>query len=685
MIGRLLASCLVFLLSALPTMSEVFVKSGSHPGFDRLVVYLSEKQEWEISEIGERHLFTVNDLSEGFDIENVYQTISRSRLRAIRSSQDSLEIELGCDCRLVANTLATGQVVIDVFGSGSSDPLGSASDLAPTTLRNLENPQEQPDPRAEKELKQFRMKLFKDLGRSISLSLLDLNDRQENSRPATTMPSVFDRIETSERIRLYNAIEDAQKRSGGKGKIVQAPQCPAQEIFKIRDWAEEEKFSETIADLRSSLVNEFDEIDEKVSYSLVRLYIYYGLTPEAKAILSKVSLSQNRSDHLSSMIDILDGVKTSESSSFSEWTHCEGAITPWLVLFDPQKSDLSEEVRKTLVFEVSSWPPSILETVGSQLSEILQERGYSTTASVIQDIVSGKNADTVLQELQLANLSSSELYELANSGQDQSALALGLYLERAIGQSRAIQKEDLELASAYEFELQDLPVSSFLLEQRLKALAYLGDSGVLLEQLNTTQVSDPGLVMSVIDQITVLSLKSENESQTSLLTNFILRNRLASFLESQTHRMAVQHTLDSGLPSLSKELLDAKKEAENTEQLRTKYALSKKDLSLLAAINLDDLDESDLSLVARLALAEEELEIIPNNKRSVLTRNLQDRFAFASLEWDSVTSEGNIGQVAQAIVDSSAVESQDRPLMSAKNIIEQSVLGRNLVDEIFSQ
>ena len=94
----------------------VRVRSGEHPGFSRLVLDFDRVPRWSLSADGTRRSVTFAGPPVQLQIDEVYERIGRNRIRGIRAGVNRLDLELGCDCRVMAYTLAGGRLVIDVGG-----------------------------------------------------------------------------------------------------------------------------------------------------------------------------------------------------------------------------------------------------------------------------------------------------------------------------------------------------------------------------------------------------------------------------------------------------------------------------------------------------------------------------------------------------------------------------------------
>lgn len=705
----------ITLASGITTEAATRVQSGDHIGFARLVVYFDRGQEWSLEKSDTGYRLDAPGLGDGFDTSRVFEMIQRDRIAEVSSTDDVLNIDLSCNCEATTSELSSGQLVIDFADASTTknpdQPETDQSNAEPSadSVRAVEQPPQtdtpslaqidlpivssqptlelpvSPDPETPvattEELTEFRRRLLENLGRSATLSLVDLaeSDPTEENKGNQPARHLSGGQEFPDRTRITNAIDNA--RSGGTSRqSIRRAVCPDPALFQIADWGSEDGFAAQISDIRRNILGEFDEVDTIQVRDLVRAYLHYGLTAEARHIVEQFDEAPKEKNILIALSHLIDGDQKSDASHLAPYDHCGGPIVPWRLLDMPQTATVSEEHKQTIAAEFTKWPKPLQESLGPRLMQILEQRGFDTTASFLNAILGDGRPAIDKEKVGV----SAPLEDIKDGVEEGSPEALANFLRRAIDDELAIETRYVELASAFERETAGTDLSTELHNLRVEALAVQGDISELTRVMEK-QLEDKEYPPEIVNVATAHVLNGSAPEDAAVFSAFLLRLRLTDALPDERIFQIADRLLEVGLPNLAKDVLSQRPGPELPTALDARLASSDRHTDRLVDLinSLPNLEERDLSANEVLNIAG--VDQLRSEVVESLSQGTQDRVAWASSDWQNVQSDGPEGNISRLIVDLAQLELADEPLTKAKEIQGKAAETRALLDQVLQQ
>ena len=496
---RFLVLCFVLGLCGQASARPVLVKSGEHEDFSRLVVYLPRGQEWSlIAESDTTHRFVASGLSDGFNTSEVYEMIPRTRLAEISSDATTLVMELGCDCEVVTQVADSGQIILDLVNvppmpADVPEPVAvkpeietSAPPWAAAPRRNLaaeatisefvqsEPPAPQPELRSE---------LLEQISRAATQTLLDVpkteiimpqikaaEDADLPKEPARPAPS----LETPERLRIRTAVDQAAQASNEPYVATPSEQiCAQSSDYDIASWGDDLPFGVQIGALRRKITGEFDVVSQEDALALARLYVFFGMGPEARQVLETNDLATPAAQAVGQLAWILDH-RADDYGVIKSLQNCPSGPVMWLALAGRSASDMSRAQVGDITATFSALPEHLRSLIGPELIAVFMQDGDKTSAGVIRNALGRKGEmDAGLAVAELAEDSDARRSALRDAIKRSDADSPAAVLELIESQLRAgefIELSDIEIAGAYAQQLQGQPIAAQLKRAEILAL-----------------------------------------------------------------------------------------------------------------------------------------------------------------------------------------------------------------------
>ncbi|WP_373030234.1 hypothetical protein [Sulfitobacter sp.] len=131
----------ICLFGSFLSAEPMFVASGDHDGFTRIVIHSVSDSSWVATHADGQIEIKVIGANNSFDISDVYRRISRVRIRSISVSGNAVRIDTSCDCSASLFSAAKGMIVVDIASPGTAlqTPIliGNLTRLTGTGSRNL--------------------------------------------------------------------------------------------------------------------------------------------------------------------------------------------------------------------------------------------------------------------------------------------------------------------------------------------------------------------------------------------------------------------------------------------------------------------------------------------------------------------------------------------------------------------
>ncbi|MEP2532372.1 hypothetical protein [Shimia sp.] len=424
----LIAACISTELAA----GQVTFQSGEHDGFTRLVMELSDKStSWEMD--GEKRRYEIKILEDDVEFQtgSVFDRIGRNRLGSVLpdESKGTIQLKLNCDCDVRQSTFGDRYVIFDIrdpsinsvvansesgnlqfglgeiklrpkkplqFGGLRPQQLNEATAVvadndAVIMAKHLNSAAQSVDKEAR--LAVTQTVLLKEIGRAATHSILEPiknppHPTERMARVKTPRPASDSMVKPqpptdSGNMSAFNVLDQVHVQSSINGQANHGSSfCVPDDDLQIANWGETDDVVAQIAELRSRIYGEFDQVDEAAILSLARLYVFLTFGAEARSLLALHS-SENQG-LLIEMSHLVDG-KEIDTGIFGNQRHCQGASTLWAVLAG-QKHFNSGAV-EAVVNTFNGLPRHLRELLGPRLSKKLSQMGEVEASDVILNAI----------------------------------------------------------------------------------------------------------------------------------------------------------------------------------------------------------------------------------------------------------------------------------------------------------
>lgn len=176
------------------------VRSGEQPGFSRVVMTVEPTTEWSLETGDGRATIFFPGKALDFDTSGVFELIPRTRIEDIRSTigpaGTTVEVTVGCDCRISTSFVAANYLALDV-----SDRDAEAAGLPPALPETAEPAPETPGARMAREtalVASAEDMLIRQIERAADQGLIQLKDaaprptEDETREPERTAAAILD-------------------------------------------------------------------------------------------------------------------------------------------------------------------------------------------------------------------------------------------------------------------------------------------------------------------------------------------------------------------------------------------------------------------------------------------------------------------------------------------------------------
>ncbi|MDA8746706.1 hypothetical protein N9M66_00675 [Litoreibacter sp.] len=685
--------------------AQAIVKSGEHETFSRLVVFLPKAQTWDLRKTETGYEIVVDKWTEGFDISTVFDLIPRTRIASLRAEGAKLELVLDCDCDAAASPLDTGGLVVDVE---NAKPVARAENPSLVETPTLKLPTQTSNqvaisdvhlrpsnPDAEHpDLEPFRRSLMQNLGRSASLSLVELDvERRVSGKgdtPAKKTTKASDEdlklFEESGRLRITTAMDAALTDKSQKPKDPQIAECPDASRFDIADWGGDDPFGDQIGLLRQDIMGEFDVPDLAAARSLVRLYVYFGLGVEAKIIVDQFNFSLAEKSELQAISNILEPSSYSDNTQSVFPTNCGPKIAIWAVFQNQSTASISDTEIKAVLAEFAAWPAHLRSQLGASLFSAMNLGGAEEAASVVGSVLA-RSGDETSTELTLgsarrsdhAAYTSDELLKIINDGGEKAPEALVFFLGRQIDEDQRIDPNWIILAAAFAKELSGLPMSNDLSNARARALAYSGEFSAAFQAYRDAGKNGWSAEPRLADDLAEYFVEGADQNDMVRFVLFLIAEDQAKTLNPVNLEALIRRLMADGLPELAESLFSHMPNSQSPKALAADIAGKTNKVDQAVAMYRDLDDEGTVLKRVDLMLNNGRADDIWTELGDGLTGEVREQVAWAASQWAAIGDEGPKGQVATLMAEIPKVDLAEAPLTGAELLQERSKSTRSAV------
>ncbi len=200
--------------------------------------------------------------------------------------------------------------------------------------------------------------------------------------PEETPPSAEMLQQLSARTAYAQSNEDALSEIVNQFAM---PQCLEDARFSMQGWGGEAGFSTRLAELRSSLLGEFDTPVPDIAESLVQLYLRYGLGAEARLTLAETGVELENGLVYNDMAALLEGEPERVAGPVLQGAGCGGAHEMWYLASGRGAYQVLEPLAITEAF--SEYPIEVRALIGPPLAQAFMDRGQVEAGHVVLEIV----------------------------------------------------------------------------------------------------------------------------------------------------------------------------------------------------------------------------------------------------------------------------------------------------------
>jgi hypothetical protein len=601
---RLLLLALLALLPVRVAAEAVRLHTVEHADFMRLVMDFPERPEWSLRMAERRATIILPPGDWTVDAAAVFAEFSQTRIADVRGGGGGMELEFGCDCRVIAFEQGDTSLAIDVSNPGrnavlhnvqatSSDgatgqaadaetapavlsapppPIsyaGRVGDRAPpgpgpdgdspqgrTAARALPSPPEpeQPPPpggEPPRAAGSLLTELAKGIARATTQGALRLAPRSEEPPGAPPRGSA---APAAANLRLRLPGEEAWL----PREAPPESDCPEDAAFDAAGWGPGDSgAAEAISALRLALSEDIDAVDEDTALQLARLYISLGFGAEARAVLDAMAPRHPETARLSAMAHLVDG-EPAPRGSLDRLAECPGRAQLWVALATGTATE-SEAV----MVAVSELPLALRRHVAPRLIDIFLSAGDAATAGAIRAAIDraagphGAPFDLAAAQIDMereAPASLRTIRELASDTTPSSDDALTVLLEVAHERGEAVDPASIALAETRADDLQGTPAGARLQTGLIRALLRMGDFGEAATRLTSDGVPAEATATLAAEFFSALSERGPDEAV--LIHAAGLRDTLSGLVRDNTAGAALaSRLLDLDLPLLARDYL----------------------------------------------------------------------------------------------------------------------------------
>ncbi|PTX57565.1 hypothetical protein C8N43_2235 [Litoreibacter ponti] len=449
---------ILVVLTRIGNANPAIVKSGEHETFSRLVIYSGANTSWSESRDGTTFRVTLEDFSEGFDLDEVFELIPRTRIAEIDATDGELVIRLGCDCTTSIEPIERVGLLIDIQDPPPEPefPLQAAQDERspdpmPRTLETGTGTLLRPE--ASEYIRKFRSDLARSVTEAANRQLLDPVVSPMSANSSELGLEVFG----SDRIRASSAIE----RAAGANPNVEKEQigiCPDENLVAIEEWTNGSSFSQQISEIRRQFLDEPGFVKEDEAMALTRLYLAFAMTAEARQTVVTFELEGDGAAFAERISHIIDGSTGNHENVFGK--DCRGPSSIWSALSEDndRANRLSLEQSKEISRAFFNIPREVQRIIGPRLISRLNQAGHQTSADIVKGTIANPFAvdgDEPVSQARLLLADQDEMMQLLARKDERSPEIMVQILQESWDRRVPLADETFSVIQSFAFELRN--------------------------------------------------------------------------------------------------------------------------------------------------------------------------------------------------------------------------------------
>lgn len=741
------AAAVFALTSGIAQSQQIDLRSGDHPTFSRLTLPLSEGQNWQARKTEQGVEVTLEDFNGSFNTAAVFLRMKQDRISAITATQDTLNIQVTCDCD--ATAFRSGSLlVIDVADRGTplAGPALEGGAIRPRQRQSTSSAMATPvrpalpwigggspfvtlsaTPKAPKVeapvlddsnalsdraalLNQVRDDLAERVANAASSGLLENSmpvlataqphsqqDPESTALPPRELPEAIQSPSWNMRITSSMDLPD------GFGDAVldvtaNGISCPSDGFLAIGNWGDESSFSAQLGPKRNALMNARDQLNPGATEELAKLYLFFGFGAEALSALRLEPDAATAHPELMTVAHILEYGEGPSFNPLASYTDCASDVALWAVL------SLHEIPSGTLIDTqaalrgVNKLPKHLRQVVAPALSAKLLEYGDADAAASamrsIERLPESPTPEAIMAQAEIAmdagESASALLEEVIEANTQQSPEALVKLVKAKLSKDEPLPYEMATLVEAYAQELRGTEMGSQLRRTQVIALSQSQHFGRAFDALEELKPSLSPKVHSDLRNTVLEQLGTKADDLIFLEQIFAQAQTALTDLPVATKLMLAKRMMNLGFGAQVQQIIvtipDRPRNAER--QLLAARAAIQLQQPFQAQAALIGIDDPDAALL--MAQAKEMVGAYSEAYEIFASNNAPDRAtqaAWLSDDWRDLTASEQTNFGAIATIGRSAEQDQDSligPLGRADRALEESAAARITLERLLS-
>lgn len=739
---RPLIACAFVLLGTSGHAETIFVRSGQHESFSRLVLSIPVGGAWRLGRSGNGYELSLDEGEHEFDVSEVFERISTNRITSLGQQSGQLSIDLACDCHADAFLWRSDRLVIDIvdgpapLGSEFEAALSNDEQVAPAVPRVMlpivtEAASTQVrapliagtfevDPPSDTRVAEAERAIIESLARAASQGVFAMPSRplpfvadqltedgvvsEASALPVLTpvtdpmdgMPSELSEPGSASGpgLVLRTSIERAD--DGQPGDPGADGRCIENTQVSLQDWGDDRDYSIQLADRRRALTSEFDAYPDGAIEDMARTFLYFGFGQEARQALSLDGQRSRERLILEAMARIVDGLPPS-SAILNDQLDCDGFVALWAGLSVGSIADLSEDGRNAAVMAFRLLPDSLRGHLGAKLAQLFLDAGDAETADIVMTAIRSTEPDLSFE----ADLTSAEvageidgpqavindLGDMAESDTRMTPEALARLIELQLAEAQTVAPSLLELAAAMRFEAGDSEAATRLALAEISAHEIADDFETALSIALDSETPITNMQRGVALNEVHLAMAERLDEAAFLTTAF---GQTPQELDPGVQNVMAARLIHMGFPERALELLQGP--AVQDEMSERRY------LRAEAAAAMNDLDGVEFALAGlsdrRANTIRSQAFAATGDYQSALAQDLlaEDSLPDAAEAWRAgawtILETGDdqlLQDASRAILAENDDQAEISTLAQRMTLLDQAEATRSLTEELLGR
>lgn len=624
----------------------ILVRSGEHESFVRLALDIDEGADWALNSEGYQFSIQLSNHADGFDSSKIFDRIDRRIISSVDSIENELSVYLTCECTVEAYQLGAEMVVVDIFPAENRQSEDATSTIMQETDSQPNNPsasqsflynqrrffalqnqlpesqqpngvngdgyqgdsllsekneaEESLDPSAF-ELLQAQREIIQGLGKAMTRGVLKPGPVPTSVRElglATDQAAgVSGEIGTNQALRAdpknglgpnIRVLDDRGEVGTNHDQLSHAEldrhQCIDASRLDMRSWSDDRPFLGQVSELRATLFDERDQLNDVAALQLARIYLFFGFGVEARQILSIGQNTRSEFPELWDIAAIMEYGKPKQNGYLARYLHCEGEAALWAVLAAPHLSQADPVNVDAALLSLSGLPLRLRQILAPEVSARLLSYGDREAAATALRTLertperTSSNAEFAQAELELASgdiqAAQEGFLEVVSTNAEQSAEALIAVVNSAIETGAVIDEDLVALVESYAKELRNDPIGDELNQAHILSLAKSGQFVAAFEQFDSFRA--PNVRLNELASSLHVLLAQDASDTEFLHTVFEGHADMLEMIDDLAKTHVAHRLLDLGFAASAEILLSNVSDSrtdENTQILRARVAI----------------------------------------------------------------------------------------------------------------